>query len=296
MDKLDTDAVVEGLIKNNSLTSLMDEESRLDRQIKILNSEFHTLLYENYNKLISAAQIIGKMSDNFDYMEQEINTLSTNMDDIIGQGNDLSINLSNKFRNLSKLSNTYAELKRLQYASDLNSMVTSTGQNLSKILMESIEDEDWQSDHKPRHVRPVIIKVIEEMSNISEQLAQYCEDGPHIELTSQHSLYRSHNPRGNHNNPLMNNIKKLFSERIEIFSPVSFTRRTILFGIAKILLKTMVECIRLKTFNKNGVQQLQIDAKYLQHELSRFVSDENVIFALLDEAVASAEIRCLEVD
>lgn len=296
MDRLDVNVMVDELIKNNNLNDLIEEESKLDRQIRMLNSEFHTLLYENYNKLISAAQIIGKMSSNFDHMETEINSLSSNMEDIIKQSDHLSLNLSDKFKNLSKLSTTYSRLKRLQYANDLNDLVMSNGQKLSSILMDSIEDYDWLSDQTPRHVRPVIIQIIEQLGAISECLSQYCEEGPHIELKGQHSLYHSHSSKASQNNPLMNNIKKLFSERIEIISPVSFTRRTILFGIVKILLKTMVECVRLKTFNKNGVQQLQIDAKYLQHELSRFVSDENIVFVLLDEAVTSAEIRCNDTD
>lgn len=291
---MDVDALVDGLIKNNNLTSLMDEESKLFRQIRMLNSEFHTLLYENYNKLISAAQIIGQMSNNFDHMEQEINSLSDNMKEIIKKSDHLSSNLSNKFCNLSQLTSTHSTLKRLQFNRDLNELVVSNGQNLSRILMESIEEEDWMSDQKPRHVRPVVIRILEDLGAISDSLAQYCDEGPHVELTSQHSLYHSHNSRIN--NPMMNNIKKLFSEKIEIFQPVSFKRRTILFGIVKIMLKTIIECVRLKTFNKNGIQQLQIDAKYLQHELSRFVSDENVVFALLDEAVTSAEIRCSDLE
>lgn len=289
---MDVDAVVDGLIKNNNLTSLMDEESRLFRQIRMLNSEFHTLLYENYNKLISAAQIIGQMSNNFDHMEQEINSLSHNMEEIIRQSDHLSSNLSDKFKNLSKLSTTYSTLKRLQFTTDLNDFVTSCGQRLAKDLMESIQEDDWMGEQKPRHVRPIVIKLVEELSTISDNLSQYCEEGPHIESTNQNSLYYNHNPKDM--NPLMNNIKKLFSEKIEIYSPVSFKRRTILFGIVKIVLKSMIECVRLQTFNKNGVQQLQIDAKYLQHELSRYVSDENVIFALLDEAVTSAGTRCID--
>lgn len=287
--KAGVDALVDGLIKNNNLTSLMDEESKLYRQIRMLNSEFHTLLYENYNKLISAAQIIGQMSSNFDHMEREINSLSENMDGIIKQSDHLSTNLSEKFSNLSKLSTTYSRLKRLQFSSDLNDLVVENGQELSFQLMESIEKENWQTDQRPRHVRPVVIKIVEDLQTISDNLAQYCEDGQHIELTDQHSLYHSHSSRSN--NPLMNNIKRLFTERIEIYGPVSFQRRPILTGIVKIILKSMIETIRLATFNANGVQQLQIDCKYLQHELSKFVTDENVIFALLDEAVTSAEIR-----
>lgn len=293
MDK-DVEAIVDGLIKNNNLVSLMDEETKLFRQVRLLNSEFHTLLYENYNKLISAAQIIGQMSNNFDHMEKEINSLSDNMEEIIKQSDHLSSNLSDKFKNLSKLSTTYSSLKKLQFSSDLNDLVVINGQNLSRILMESIEEEDWITDKKPKHVRPVVIKLLEDLGSISDTLAQYCEEGPHIELTGQPSLYHSHSSRSN--NPLMNNIKKLFSERIEIFCQASFKRRTIMFGIVKIILKAMIESVRLRTFNKNGVQQLQIDAKYLQHELSRFVSDENITFALLDEAVTSSEIRCIDDD
>lgn len=287
-DVEEIDKVVDGLIKSHDLSSLIGEESKLNRQIGLLNSEFHTLLYENYNKLIGAAQIIGKMKSNFDHMGQEIESLSTKMEYIIDQSDLLSLNLSDKFKNLAKLSSTYTTLKKLQFSSDLSDLVVRNGQELSKILMESIETEDWLTDQKPRHVRSVIIKIVEDLAVLSESLAQYCEDGPHIELTGQHSLYHTRNI-----NPITNNIKKLFSEKIEIFGPVSFTRRTILFGIVKIFLKSMIECVRLQTFNKNGVQQLQIDAKYLQHELSRFVSDESVIFALLDEAVTSSEMRCI---
>lgn len=288
---MDPEAIAEDLVKNNNLSSLVDEEHKLNRQIGLLNSEFHTLLYENYNKLISAAQIIGQMSNNFDHMEQEISSLSDNMDKIINQSDYLSSNLSEKFKNLSQLSSTYANLRRLQFSSDLNDLVSSNGQRLAAILMDSIEEGDWTTEQKPRHVRPVIINIIEDIQKLSDNLAQYCDDGPHIELTGQHSLYHSHNPSSS--NPLMNNIRKLFSEKIEIFQPTQFKRRPILFGVVKILLRAMIESVRMTCFNKNGILQFQIDAKYLQHELTRFVSDENVIFALLDEAITSAEIRCI---
>lgn len=280
---MDVDSVVDGLIKNNNLTNLMDEESRLFRQIRVLNSEFHTLLYENYNKLISAAQIIGQMSNKFDHMEQEISSLSENMDEIIRQSDHLSSNLSGKFKNLSKLSSTYSTLRRLQFSSDLNDLVRTCGEKLSK---DVIADDAWMSTQKPRHVRPAIIRLVEELATMSDTVALHCDEGSHIEATKQIHFDSARN------NPLMTNINKLFSERIEIFGPVAFTRRAILSGIVKIVLKSLIENLRLQTLNKNDFQQIQIDVKYLQHELSRFVSDENIIFALLDEAVTSAWFRC----
>lgn len=95
---------------------------------------------------------------------------------------------------------------------------------------------------------------------------------------------------------LVSNMHKLFSERIEIFSTVEFNRVSILTGIIKIslkvkytktfffwgvfkifihyLLQTFMECVRLKTFSKYGLQQIQVDTHYLQLYLWRFVADE----------------------
>ncbi len=72
----------------------------------------------------------------------------------------------------------------------------------------------------------------------------------------------------------MNNIQKLFAEKIEIFSPVDFSKVSVLTGIVKISLKTFLECIRLKTFSRYGLQQIQVDCHYLQLYLWRFVSEE----------------------
>ena len=43
-------------------------------------------------------------------------------------------------------------------------------------------------------------------------------------------------------NSLMSNIQKLFSERIEIFSAVEFSKVSVLTGIIKISLKVILNC------------------------------------------------------
>ncbi|KAI0211196.1 hypothetical protein LSAT2_003991 [Lamellibrachia satsuma] len=49
------------LLKERSLTELMDKESEMVRDIKALDSDMQTLVYENYNKFISATDTIRKM-------------------------------------------------------------------------------------------------------------------------------------------------------------------------------------------------------------------------------------------
>ena len=44
--------------------------------------------------------------------------------------------------------------------------------------------------------------------------------------------------------------------------------------IVCLCLQTFLECVRLRTFGRYGLQQIQVDAHYLQLYLWRFVSDE----------------------
>ena len=83
----------------------------------------------------------------------------------------------------------------------------------------------------------------------------------------------------------------MFSEKIEIFSPVEASKVSILTGIVKIALKTLLECVRVKTFSRFGFQQMQVDVHYLSLYLWRFVSDENLVTFLLDEVMISAVQR-----
>lgn len=88
------------------------------------------------------------------------------------------------------------------------------------------------------------------------------------------SLIYQFNCFSNPDSKLMNNIQKLFAAKIEIFSQVDFNKVSVLTGIVKITLKTLLECVRLKTFSKYGLQQIQVDCHYLQLYLWRFVNDE----------------------
>lgn len=67
---------------------------------------------------------------------------------------------------------------------------------------------------------------------------------------------------------------------------------SVLTGIIKISLKTLLECVRLRTFGRFGLQQVQVDCHFLQLYLWRFVADEELVHLLLDEVVASAALRC----
>ncbi|XP_018567951.1 vacuolar protein sorting-associated protein 51 homolog [Anoplophora glabripennis] len=191
----------------------------------------------------------------------------------------------------------------------LNYYVRIQGLNCSQMLRKSVETRDWLHTIEPRTVRAVMKRVVEDISAIDATVALLYEDqGTATEHSSDssrktHSIsvsrhqYRSNwsSYTPNHlDSTLVSNMHKLFSERIEIFSTVEFNKVSILTGIIKISLKTFMECVRLKTFSKYGLQQIQVDTHYLQLYLWRFVADENLVHFLLDEILGSAVHRCLE--
>ena len=51
----------------------------------------------------------------------------------------------------------------------------------------------------------------------------------------------------------------------------------------KLSLKTLLEFVRLQTFNRSGFQQVQLDMQFLRTPLKEIADDEAAIDFLLDE-------------
>uniref|UniRef100_A0A674C432 Vacuolar protein sorting-associated protein 51 homolog n=1 Tax=Salmo trutta TaxID=8032 RepID=A0A674C432_SALTR len=191
----------------------------------------------------------------------------------------------------------------------LNHYVKVQGLIISQMLRKSVETRDWVNTIEPRNVRAVMKRVVEDTTSIDVQVGLLYEEGvrkAHSSDSSKRtfSVYSSsrqqtryapsYTPSAPMDTNLLSNIHKLFSERVEIFSPVEFNKVSVLTGIIKISLKTFLECVRLRTFGRYGLQQIQVDCHYLQMYLWRFVSDENLVHFLLDEIVGSTAHRCLD--
>lgn len=172
----------------------------------------------------------------------------------------------------------------------IDAYVRLQGLNISQMLRKSVETREWLNCLEPRSVRAVMKRCVEELSTIDHVLNELFESGirttassdssrkTHFSLNASKQQYRSnwsnYTPSMNLETNFIPNIHRLFSEKIEIFTPVEFSKVSISTGIIKISLKTLLECIRLRTFSKFGLQQIQVDAHYLQMNLWRFVADE----------------------
>ncbi|XP_050532520.1 vacuolar protein sorting-associated protein 51 homolog isoform X2 [Daktulosphaira vitifoliae] len=227
---------------------------------------------------------------------------------------DLSLQLVDETYEINKYSdskskNTYPLSTEIELAQDMlsvaqnlvNYYVRVEGLSISQMLKKSIETRDWLHSLEPRTVRAVMKRVVEEITAVDSQVGELFEEGARTDRSSDSSRrtqmsrhIRAWSSGGTATNTqTFSAINRLFSERIDIFSPVQFSRVSITTGIIKISLKTLLECVRLKTFNRYGLQQMQVDIHYLQLYLWRFVSDENLVHLLLDEILSSSVHRCL---
>ena len=203
---------------------------------------------------------------------------------------------------LGKINDAFKDVSQIL----LDSYVKAQGSVLSQMLRKSVETRDWLNTVEPRTVRAVMKRVVEETTVIDRQVGKLYEEGMRKARSSDSARtgFSKSNSRqarstwsvnqSQLNTSLASNIIKMFNEKIEIFAPVEFSKVSILTGIVKIALKTLLECIRLRTFSRFGFQQIQVDSHYLHLYLWRFVSDENLVIFLLDEIMTSSAHRCLD--
>jgi len=77
------------LISTNSLEELLNLEYNLTSEIKELDGSIQTLVYENYNKFISATDTIRSMKVNVESMETELHELLDSMNKIDSLANNV---------------------------------------------------------------------------------------------------------------------------------------------------------------------------------------------------------------
>lgn len=97
----------------------MDTEAAVVRDTQTLHSDMQTLVYENYNKFISATDTIRKMKNDFNQMESDMNLLKEKMSTITSFSEQITGTLQGTRSQLCKLSEKHSLLKRLQFLSSL---------------------------------------------------------------------------------------------------------------------------------------------------------------------------------
>ncbi|CAN0049278.1 unnamed protein product, partial [Discosporangium mesarthrocarpum] len=111
----DSEAYVRGLLKKEKLEGLLRKDEEMVREVKKLDSDMQMLVYENYNKFISATDTIRKMARNVEGMEKEMADLGVSMDRISEGSERVNASLAGNRSKLDKLVRVRRLLERLDF-------------------------------------------------------------------------------------------------------------------------------------------------------------------------------------
>jgi hypothetical protein len=119
--RFDANKYVKKLLENQPLDELMKRDQKLSKEIKKLDTDLQMLVYENYNKFITATDTIKKMKVHVESMEGEMKNLAINMENITNCSSTINNNLAPRRSQIEKLSSVNRMLKKMQFLLELPS-------------------------------------------------------------------------------------------------------------------------------------------------------------------------------
>ena len=102
-------AYVKNLLCTLEVKDLLKEDIKMVHDIKALDSDMQMLVYENYNKFISATETIKKMKTNVEAMDSDMDSVKVKMESIAKKTSLIDQSLAPKRAQIDKL----VRIKRL---------------------------------------------------------------------------------------------------------------------------------------------------------------------------------------
>eukprot|EP00298_Acanthocystis_sp_HF-20_P008362 c17635_g1_i1.p1 GENE.c17635_g1_i1~~c17635_g1_i1.p1 ORF type:complete len:796 (+),score=262.47 c17635_g1_i1:51-2390(+) len=117
----DAETHLKKVLKEKPLPELVSVSNELSGEIKTLDGNLQMLVYENYNKFLSATDTIRAMKHNVESIEEELITLSNHMKDINKNSDLINTNLADSRAKIEQLNAVRALVKKLQFIFELPS-------------------------------------------------------------------------------------------------------------------------------------------------------------------------------
>jgi hypothetical protein len=107
------------LVQQSNLEGLLQGHVKMAAEIKNLDTDLQMLVYENYNKFISATDTIKRMKTNIVGMETNMEQLLGKITSVQSRSDTVNTSLFNKRENIEKLHRTRNLLRKVQFIYDL---------------------------------------------------------------------------------------------------------------------------------------------------------------------------------
>lgn len=120
-NSFDPDQYMNLLIQKSNLEGLLQRHVEMAAEIKNLDTDLQMLVYENYNKFISATDTIKRMKNNIVGMEANMEQLLGKIMSVQSRSDGVNTSLFEKREHIEKLHRTRNLLRKVQFIYDLPS-------------------------------------------------------------------------------------------------------------------------------------------------------------------------------
>ncbi|XP_019441303.1 PREDICTED: vacuolar protein sorting-associated protein 51 homolog [Lupinus angustifolius] len=118
-DSFDPDHYMNILAHKSNLEGLLQRHVEMAAEIKNLDTDLQMLVYENYNKFISATDTIKRMKSNISGMETNMEQLLEKIVSVQSRSDSVNTSLFDKREHIEKLHRTCNLLRKVQFIYDL---------------------------------------------------------------------------------------------------------------------------------------------------------------------------------
>eukprot|EP00898_Chlorokybus_atmophyticus_P004112 jgi/Chlat1/4701/Chrsp3S05649 len=126
--EFDVERYMAKLVKDTKLDGLLSKHVEMSQEVKTLDGDMQMLVYENYNKFISATDTIRRMKDNVSGMEARMEELLTTMAGISQKSQVVNTTLFDRRNKIEELNSIRGLLNKLQVVFDLPQRITAAAQ------------------------------------------------------------------------------------------------------------------------------------------------------------------------
>ncbi|RWR94284.1 vacuolar protein sorting-associated protein 51 [Cinnamomum micranthum f. kanehirae] len=115
----DSDLYMNLLVQKTNLEGLLQKHVEMAAEIKNLDTDLQMLVYENYNKFVSATDTIKRMKNNIGGMESNMEQLLEKIMSVQSKSDRVNTSLFEKREHIEKLHRTRNLLRKVQFIYDL---------------------------------------------------------------------------------------------------------------------------------------------------------------------------------
>ncbi|KAJ2861385.1 hypothetical protein GGI22_002464, partial [Coemansia erecta] len=121
----DSKKYLKRLLLEEPIGGLLRTDNQLVSEIRQIDGDMKTMVYENYSKFISATETIGRMKEDADFMDAEMEKLARRISTISNRADSLNSKFVARNADIHRLSSEHQLLQRLQFLFDLPDQLSS---------------------------------------------------------------------------------------------------------------------------------------------------------------------------